>query len=124
MEILDSAFIIMTDEGKWYRKEVIKVISWGDWGVTQIIENKHTIFHIPSGFIIKHIKEKRYAKLMAKRLSQHIESTLTCSFGFDLNSFISWYVELMVKLDGIDLSIGLFKITDTKEIDEFQDIPF
>ncbi len=123
-KLSDARIIILDDTGYWYRKKIHNLLAWGDWGVHQTLENKEfSVYHLPTGFCIKNVREKKYAKQLAKRLHQNIK--MEWKEGKDsIEDFINFYVELIYKLDGLDLSISLLSMHSRFGLDPNIDIPF
>lgn len=123
MKTLKKTTVIIIDDDKWYRKTIHDVLSFGEWGVHQTSnDKKYTVYHLPTGFGVVHIKTKRYAKLLAKRLDQCIVTNWTPRKDV-LNDFIDFFVEISCKLENINTSISLLQIIDKSELGN-SDVPF
>ncbi len=125
MKKLNNCQIIVINniEGTWSKKDVFDVLAFGDWGVVKALKNKqYVVFHIPSGLTIKHVKDKKSAKMLAKKLSKNIKTVWKCEN--DHTVFIDWYMELINKMNIIELDVALFQLVEITDISEEHDVPF
>jgi hypothetical protein len=123
LKTLKKVTVIIIDEDKWYKKTIHDVLSFGNWGVHQTsIDGKFTVYHLPTGFGVVHIKTKRYAKLLAKRLDQYIVTDWKPKKDV-LNDFIDFFVEMSYKLENMNTSLSILQITDKSGLGN-SDIPF
>ncbi len=123
MKKINSCEMIVRSVGAtWSKKDVFDVLAFGDWGVVALLnDDSYTVFHIPSGLPIKHIDDKKYAKMLAKKLSKSIKNVWN-NDGY--NGFLNWYMELMCKISVVELEVGLFQVVDLGDVHPHQDIPF